>query len=160
MTRRAFVPDRDAKWYHSRLVEFWFWDWVLLWTALGLMECSLPVSTNTVGVPWRGRGLRRTTYPEDSMLLWSIDLLVALTVITSLPSYELCKNSKGSPAPHWAVSLALKIIAIDLFWALLLEQNNDLNITLRKNVEMLNVSQVRLRCFCSGLGCRNSWGTI
>jgi hypothetical protein len=47
----------------------------------------------------------------------------------------MCEHSKGFPAPHWAVSLALTITVIDLFQALWLEQINDSSDTLRKNLD-------------------------
>jgi hypothetical protein len=46
------------------------------------------------------------------------------------------KTLKGLPVPLWDLSLALTIIVLDLFQALLLEQFNDLISTLGKNLEM------------------------
>jgi hypothetical protein len=46
------------------------------------------------------------------------------------------KPLRRLPAPHWTVFLALKIIMLDLFQALLLEQINDSAvITLGKDLE-------------------------
>jgi hypothetical protein len=44
------------------------------------------------------------------------------------------------PVPHWAVSLALTILMLDLFQTLLLEQINDSITTLEKNLETQSVS--------------------
>jgi hypothetical protein len=49
---------------------------------------------------------------------------------------------RGLPAPHWAVSLALTVIMLDLFQVLLLEQINASIITLGKNLEMLFLCSV------------------
>jgi hypothetical protein len=46
------------------------------------------------------------------------------------------KMLKGPPAPHRAASLALTIIVLDLFQALLQEQINDSVTTLGKNLEL------------------------
>lgn len=51
--------------------------------ALEFIVCSPPVSLTMMCLPQRGRTLR-TTCPEDFRLLWSIALLVALVVTTSL----------------------------------------------------------------------------
>jgi hypothetical protein len=50
------------------------------------------------------------------------------------------KTRRGLPALHEAVSLALAIIMLDLFQALLLGQINDSITTLEKNLEMEIVS--------------------
>jgi hypothetical protein len=44
------------------------------------------------------------------------------------------KTLRGLLAPHWAVSLALIVIILDPFQALLLEQINDPITTLEKNL--------------------------
>jgi hypothetical protein len=93
------------------------------------MECSPPVSTITMDVPQRGTALT-TTGPEDFMLLWSILLLVAFMEY----SMSYMKTLRKLSAPHWAVTLALTIIVIDLFQALLLKQINDSSITIRRNL--------------------------
>ena len=46
------------------------------------------------------------------------------------------KTLRGLPVPHWAVSLALTVLMLDLFQALLLEQINDSITTLEKDLEM------------------------
>jgi hypothetical protein len=45
------------------------------------------------------------------------------------------KTLRGPPAPHWAISLALMIVVLDLFHALQLEQINDLVTTLGKTLK-------------------------
>ena len=51
------------------------------------------------------------------------------------------KTLRGLPAPPWAVSLALTIIMLDLFQALLLEQINDSIATLGKNLRDVDCQQ-------------------
>jgi hypothetical protein len=51
------------------------------------------------------------------------------------------KTLRGLPVPHWAVSLALTVIMLDLFQALLLEQIKDLITTLRKNLRDVDCQQ-------------------
>ena len=46
----------------------------------------------------------------------------------------------GRPVSHWAVSLALTVLMLGLFQALLLEQINDSLTTLDKNLETQIVS--------------------
>ena len=56
------------------------------------------ISTAMMLVPQRG-GSQRTECPEDSMLLWSTALLMALSVFTSFLISGLCEDPKGTPSP-------------------------------------------------------------
>ena len=92
------------------------------------------VHTTMMGVSQRGKELR-TVCLENLILLWTLTLFVTFMVITFPIIYELCENSKEVSSLSWPVSLALRLIVIDLFQTLLLEQIND-STTLRKNLEM------------------------
>ena len=120
------------------------------------------ISTAMMLVPQRG-GSQRTECPEDSMLLWSTALLMALSVSHPSSSLGCVRILRGLPAPHWAVSLALIITVLDLSQALLLEQVNGSIFSLEENFEMWIVSndhhpqkefenkivsEVTLRSFC------------
>lgn len=63
------------------------------------MECSPWVSTTMVCVPWRGTAPKDCLCLEDSVLLQSISLFVALEGIICLLIYELYENSKGVFSP-------------------------------------------------------------
>jgi hypothetical protein len=89
--------------------------------VLEFMECSPPEAESP-----------KTTCPEDFILLWSFALLVPLTSLLM----SCLKTLRGVLAPHWAGSLSLTIIVLDLFQALLLEQINDSFSTLGKNLEI------------------------
>jgi hypothetical protein len=81
--------------------------------ALELMEGCPLVGTTMVGVPWRGRAQGRGVLRISCC--YGASLLVALMVTASLIICESDEGSEGVSAPHWVVSLALTIIAVDLF---------------------------------------------
>lgn len=63
--------------------------------------------------------------------------------VAAISLINICENSNGLPAPHWALSQALTTM-LDLFQAWLLEQSNDAATTLGKNLEMESVSNGHL----------------
>lgn len=89
----------------------------------------------TMGVPQRSRD------PKD-YISWGLRAIMerhsawCSPVLNILP--HLCvvwvKALRGFPASHWAISLALTIIVLGLFQALLLEQINDSNSISGKNL--------------------------
>lgn len=92
-----------------------------------------------MGVPWRGRTLQSCVLRTSCCYGASLCLLFLWPLYSS--SYTNCmKTIRGLPAPHGAVSLALTIIMLDLFQALLLEQINDSSTTHGKNLEIQIVS--------------------
>ena len=116
-------------WGHTR------WITKLLYNSRNVTYTFLHIMVHAtmMGVPQRGTDLR-TVCLENLILVWTLTLFVSFMVITFPIIYELCENSK-EVSSFWPVSLALRIIVIDLFQALLLEQIND-STTLRKNLEM------------------------
>lgn len=70
------------------------------------------------------------------MILWSIALLVVLSILTFFLISGLCEDPKGASSPSLAASSALTIIVHDLSQALLLEQVKGPVVTLGKTFEM------------------------
>ena len=85
--------------------------------------------------PW-DRQIPRSKCPEDVMILWSIALLVVLSILTFFLISGLCEDPKGASSPSLAASSALTIIVYDLSQALLLEQVKGPVVTLGKTLEM------------------------